>query len=93
MSDLCVARVLSQLEISERQIGDLEQLARAELLELQAPVGPGASDSWQAFRQREQFLLGQIEGLVRAQIALQDRRGWYTRQHQGLRAFDPRPAE
>ena len=85
MVDPAVARVLSQLQQVEALMLDLEHATGEELAELRAaPVGPRVVDA-QAVRQREQFLLGQIEGLTRAQLIVLRKRTSYGALHGMIR--------
>lgn len=85
MGDFYTARVLAQLELAERHIHDLELAVRADWERASAPVGSGETRSEIDFRQAEQFQLGQIDGLVAAQLVLSTRRSEYQASHLRIR--------
>lgn len=90
-STACVVRVLRELGALEDQLLEEEHEARQRLQSVEWAQEPWSDARGITRGEAEKFELGQIEGLIIAQLALQKRRAAY-RTRNGVRSYPGPPA-
>ncbi len=81
MDALFVQRVLVEYSRIATHLEELEASERAEEERLRGPYEAGSATERQEFVRRHQLVLGRIEGLVEAQLAILERRQAFARTH------------
>lgn len=81
MGDLSSARVMAQLELCQRLLHDQELQLRTQAQVEDRPVAELTATQYQDLRYAQEFRMGEINGLVTAQLVLSERRAAYARRY------------